>query len=135
MAKVRTRSNETQAQPLLLQQREQDCAGSSGSAHGAGAAGRVYVEHVAQNAHKAANLLRARTIRRRRLKPAPSSRKKLGTNGDSRNTTISLQKIVDGHVFSDCVKVEKSTGKPDLFTMNAAQARFVLSLVGVLKEQ
>jgi hypothetical protein len=28
----------------------------------------------------------------------------------------------------------KNTGKPDLFTMNAAQARFVLSLVGVLKE-
>jgi hypothetical protein len=60
--------------------------------------------------------------------------KRLLFNGDSRNTTISLKKIVDGHVFSDCVKIEKNTGKPDLFTMNAAQARFVLSLVSVLKE-
>jgi len=60
--------------------------------------------------------------------------KRLLFNGESRNTTISLKKIVDGHVFSDCVKIEKSTGKPDLFTMNAAQGRFVLSLVGALKE-
>ena len=60
--------------------------------------------------------------------------KRLLFSGDSRNTTISLKKIVDGHVFSDCVKMEKNTGKPDLFTMNAAQARFVLSLVDVLKE-
>jgi hypothetical protein len=60
--------------------------------------------------------------------------KRLLFSGDSRNRTISLKKIVDGHVFSDCVKIEKNTGKPDLFTMNAAQARFVLSLVGVLKE-
>ena len=60
--------------------------------------------------------------------------KRLLFNGDSRNTTISLKKIVDGHVFSDCVKIEKNTGKPDLFSMNAAQARFVLSLVSVLKE-
>jgi hypothetical protein len=60
--------------------------------------------------------------------------KRLLFSGDSRNTTISLKKIVDGHVFSDCVRIEKSAGKPDLFSMNAAQARFVLSLVGVLKE-
>ena len=60
--------------------------------------------------------------------------KRLLFSGDSRNTTIGLKKIVDGHVFSDCVKIEKSTGRPDLFSMNAAQARLVLSLVGVLKE-
>jgi hypothetical protein len=60
--------------------------------------------------------------------------KRLPFSGESRNTTISLKKIVDGHVYSDCVKIEKSTGKPDLFSMNAAQARLVLSLVGVLKE-
>ena len=60
--------------------------------------------------------------------------KRLLFSGDSRNTTIGLKKIVDGHVFSDCVKIEKSTGKPDLFSMNAAQARLVLSLIGVLKE-
>ena len=60
--------------------------------------------------------------------------KRLLFDGDSRNTTISLTKIVDGHVYSDCVRIEKSSGKPDLFSMNAGQARFVLSLVGVLKE-
>ena len=59
--------------------------------------------------------------------------KRLLFEGASRNTTISLKKIVNGHVYSDCVKVEKNTGKPDLFSMNAAQARFVLSLIGVLK--
>jgi DNA-directed RNA polymerase subunit RPC12/RpoP len=61
--------------------------------------------------------------------------KRLLFSGDSRNTTISLKKIVDGHVYSDCVKIEKSTAKPDLFSMNAGQARYVLSLVGVLKER
>jgi hypothetical protein len=60
--------------------------------------------------------------------------KRLLFSGESRNTTIILTKIVDGHVYSDCVRIEKSSGKPDLFSMNAAQARFVLSLIGVLKE-
>jgi hypothetical protein len=60
--------------------------------------------------------------------------KRLLFSGESRNTTITLTKIVDGHVYSDCVRIEKSSGKPDLFSMNAAQARFVLSLIGVLKE-
>ena len=36
--------------------------------------------------------------------------------------TINLKRIVDGHMYSDCVRIEKSTGKPDLFSMNAAQA-------------
>jgi hypothetical protein len=54
-------------------------------------------------------------------------------NGDARNTTIALNKVVDCHVYSDSLKVEKSTGKPDLFSMNAAQARYILALVGVLK--
>jgi hypothetical protein len=60
--------------------------------------------------------------------------KRLLFSGESRNMTITLTKIVDGHVYSDCVRIEKGSGKPDLFSMNAAQARFVLSLVGVLKE-
>jgi hypothetical protein len=60
--------------------------------------------------------------------------KRLLFKGDSRNTTVSLKKIVDCHVFSDSLKVEKNTGKPDLFSMNAAQARYILALVGVLKE-
>jgi len=60
--------------------------------------------------------------------------KRLLFTGDARSTTIGLKKIVDGHVYSDCVKIEKNTGKPDFFSMNAPQARFILSLVGVLTE-
>jgi hypothetical protein len=60
--------------------------------------------------------------------------KRLLFSGDARSTTIGLKKIVDGHVYSDCLKIEKNTGKPDFFSMDAAQARFILSLVGALKE-
>ena len=54
-------------------------------------------------------------------------------NGDARNATIKLKKIVDGHVFSDSLKVEKDTGKPDLFSMSPPEARYILSLIGALK--
>jgi hypothetical protein len=54
-------------------------------------------------------------------------------NGNTRNTTIILKKIVDGHVYSDSLRVEKSTGKPDLFSMDAGHARYILSLIGALK--
>jgi hypothetical protein len=59
--------------------------------------------------------------------------KRLLFNGNARSTTINIHKIVNGHMYSDCVKIEKSAGKPDLFSMNAAEARCVLSLVGALK--
>ena len=58
----------------------------------------------------------------------PSS-KRLQFRGDSRNTTISLKKIVDGHVYSDCVKIKDSAGKPDFFSMNVPQARFISPLL------
>jgi hypothetical protein len=61
--------------------------------------------------------------------------KRIFFNGDSRNTTVGLKKIIDGHVFSDCVRIDKSTGKPDFFSMNAPQARFVLSLIDVLRSK
>ena len=54
-------------------------------------------------------------------------------NGESRNTTVTLKKIVDGHIFSDALKVEKSTGKPDYFSMKPLQARYILALLGALK--
>jgi hypothetical protein len=60
--------------------------------------------------------------------------KRLLFNGESRNTTIALKKIVGGHMFSECMRIEKSTGKPDLFSMDAPHARYVLSLIGVLRE-
>ena len=59
--------------------------------------------------------------------------KRLFFKGEARNVTIGLKKIVDGQVFADSLRVEKSTGKPDYFSMNAAQARYILSMVGVLK--
>ncbi len=51
--------------------------------------------------------------------------KRLLFNGEARNTSIPLNKIVGGHVFSDSVRIEKSAGKPDLFAMNAPEARYV----------
>jgi hypothetical protein len=59
--------------------------------------------------------------------------KRLLFAGDARSTTTNIPKIVNGHMYSDCVKIEKSTGRPDLFSMNAAEARCVLSLIGALK--
>ncbi len=59
--------------------------------------------------------------------------KRLLFNGESRNTSVNLSKIVDGHLFSDCVKIDKNTGKPDFFTMSAEQGRYILALIGVLK--
>lgn len=54
-------------------------------------------------------------------------------NGNSRNTSVALKKIIDGHVFSDALRIEKNTGKPDLFSMTAPYARYTLALIGALK--
>jgi hypothetical protein len=54
-------------------------------------------------------------------------------NGDKRNTTIPLKRIVDGQIFLDALKVEKTTGQPDYFTMRATEARLILYLIGALK--
>jgi hypothetical protein len=59
--------------------------------------------------------------------------KRLLFNGDARNTSVNLSKIVDCHLFSDCLKIDKNTGKPDFFSMSPAQGRCILALVGVLK--
>ena len=77
-------------------------------------------------------------IKSEELKPLASgtlvvTSQRLLFNGDARNTSVSLKKIVDGHIFTDSVKVEKSTGKPDYFSMNAGEARYVLALIGALR--
>ena len=59
--------------------------------------------------------------------------KRLLFNGETRNTAISLAKILDCHMYADALKVEKSTGKPDLFSMGLPQARYILALIGALK--
>jgi hypothetical protein len=53
-------------------------------------------------------------------------------NGNSRNTTVTLKKIVDGHKFADAINAEKSTGKSDYFTMKRLQARYILALIGAI---
>ena len=59
--------------------------------------------------------------------------KRLIFHGDSRNTKIEHKKIIDAHIYADSLKVEKATGKPDYFSMNAGQARYVTALIGVFK--
>jgi hypothetical protein len=54
--------------------------------------------------------------------------------GNTRNTAITIGRIVDCQIFSDALKVEKSTGKPDFFTMEPRYARYVVALVGALKQ-
>jgi DNA-directed RNA polymerase subunit RPC12/RpoP len=54
-------------------------------------------------------------------------------NGDTRNTAITLKRIVDVQVFSDALRVDKNTGKPDLFSMAAPEARYITALIGALK--
>lgn len=59
--------------------------------------------------------------------------KRLLFNGDRRNTTINLSKIIDGHVYANALRIEKSAGKPDLFSMIPAQGRYILALLDKLK--
>lgn len=59
--------------------------------------------------------------------------KRLLFSGDTRNTTVNLDKIVNCHIYSDALKIEKRTGKPDFFTMSPDSARYILALVGALK--
>lgn len=61
------------------------------------------------------------------------SSERLLFKGDSRNTTIPLKKIIDVQIFADALRVEKSAGKPDYFSMKPVEARYILALVGRLK--
>ncbi len=60
--------------------------------------------------------------------------KRLLFHGDRRSTKIDLKKIMDAHIFADALKIEKATGKPDYFSMNAAEARFVTALIGKFRQ-
>jgi hypothetical protein len=51
----------------------------------------------------------------------------------AKNAAINLKKIVNCHCYSDFLKVDKSSGKSDLFTMSAAEARYIIALVRALK--
>ncbi len=59
--------------------------------------------------------------------------KRLLFSGETRNTTVNLNKIVECHIHSDALTIEKSTGKADIFSMRVASARYIQVLVNVLK--
>ena len=59
--------------------------------------------------------------------------KRLVFQGDTRNTKVDHKKIIDTHIYSDSLRVDKATGKPDYFSMSAAEARYISSLIGALK--
>lgn len=44
-----------------------------------------------------------------------------------------MGRIVDCEIFSDALRIEKSSGKPDFFTMNPLCARHIVALIGALK--
>lgn len=49
------------------------------------------------------------------------------------NTSINLKNIVDGQFYSDFLKIDKNTGKSNMFSMTSAEARYILALVRALK--
>jgi hypothetical protein len=59
--------------------------------------------------------------------------KRLIFQGDRRNTQIEHRKIIDAHVYSDSLRVEKATGKPDYFSMDGPRARYIMALIGDFK--
>jgi hypothetical protein len=54
--------------------------------------------------------------------------------GGSRSTTISLKKVIDAHVFLDAIRIEKAAGKADYFSMTVTEARYIVALIGALKD-
>jgi ankyrin repeat protein len=55
--------------------------------------------------------------------------------GFSRNASVSLKKILSCRYYSDFLKVDKTTGRSDLFSMTVAEARYVGALIRALKQQ
>jgi len=60
--------------------------------------------------------------------------KRLLFAGESRNTAVILSRIINLQIFKDALKVDKSTGKSDLFSMEAEQASYITALIGVIRE-
>ena len=61
------------------------------------------------------------------------SNKRLFFKGNTRNTNVPYSKIIDATIFRDSLKIDKKTGKDDWFTMNAAEARYISSIIGFYK--
>ncbi|MDA7631763.1 hypothetical protein N8778_02935 [Verrucomicrobia bacterium] len=59
--------------------------------------------------------------------------KRLYFKGETRNAKIDYSKIIDATIYRDSLKIDKKTGKDDWFTMNAAEARYISSIIGYYK--
>ena len=59
--------------------------------------------------------------------------KRILFQGEERSTKVTYKKIIDAHIFSDCLKIEKDSGKADYFSMNPAEARYVVALIDKFK--
>jgi hypothetical protein len=55
-------------------------------------------------------------------------------DGEHRNCNFPFEKILRVGVYTDCVKIEKATGKDDYFTMDLRSARYIAALVTGLKK-
>jgi hypothetical protein len=60
--------------------------------------------------------------------------KRLLFAGESRNTSINLSRIVNLQIYKGALEVQKNTGKPDLFSMEAAQASYITTMIGVIRQ-
>jgi hypothetical protein len=58
--------------------------------------------------------------------------------GESRNTSIKLNRIIDRQIYFDGsdlgLRIDKDRGKPDYFVMTIIQARYTLSLIGAMRK-
>lgn len=59
--------------------------------------------------------------------------KRLLFNGTGRNTTINISRIIDCGIYSDALRIEKNSGKPDYFTMRLPRSRYIIALLAALK--
>lgn len=53
--------------------------------------------------------------------------------GNLKNVSITLKNILDCQFYSDALKVDKNTGKPEVFSMTSVEARYILALIRALK--
>jgi hypothetical protein len=60
--------------------------------------------------------------------------KRLLFAGESRDTSINLSRIVNIQIFKDALEIQKNTGKSDLFSMEAAQAGYITTMIGVIRQ-
>jgi hypothetical protein len=60
--------------------------------------------------------------------------RRLFFDGDRRNTTTRLAKVVDLDLFADGLGVEKETGRSDFYAMHPLQGRFIEAVVRTLRE-